>query len=85
MTKRIGIAAVFLVGCAVGGGAGQLVVPKATAQQAATLMAANPARLRITSMLRRFGPPMVPALSARSQPALEDPERQIAIEEGELP
>ena len=37
MTKRIGIAAVFLVGCAVGGGASQLVVPKATAQQAATL------------------------------------------------
>jgi hypothetical protein len=37
MTKRIGIAAVFLVGCAVGGGAGQLVVPKASAQQAATL------------------------------------------------
>jgi hypothetical protein len=37
MTKRIGIAAVFLVGCAVGGGAGQLVVPKASAQQATTL------------------------------------------------
>jgi hypothetical protein len=37
MTKRIGIAAVFLVGCAVGGGASQLVVPKASAQQAATL------------------------------------------------
>jgi hypothetical protein len=37
MTKRIGIAAVFLVGCAVGGGASQLVVPKASAQQAAAL------------------------------------------------
>jgi hypothetical protein len=37
MTKRIGIAAVFLVGCAVGGGASQLVVPKASAQQATTL------------------------------------------------
>jgi hypothetical protein len=37
MTKRIGIAAVFLVGCAVGGGASQLVVPRASAQQAATL------------------------------------------------
>jgi hypothetical protein len=37
MTKRIGIVAVFLVGCAVGGGASQFVVPKASAQQAATL------------------------------------------------
>jgi hypothetical protein len=37
MTKRIGIVAVFLVGCAVGGGAGQFVVPKASAQQAAQL------------------------------------------------
>lgn len=37
MTKRIGIAAVFLVGCAVGGGASHLVVPRASAQQAATL------------------------------------------------
>jgi hypothetical protein len=37
MTKRIGIAAVFLVGCAVGGASSQLVVPKASAQQAATL------------------------------------------------
>jgi hypothetical protein len=34
MTKRIGIAAVFLVGCAVGGASSQLVVPKASAQQA---------------------------------------------------
>lgn len=37
MTKRIGVAAVFLVGCAVGGASSQLVVPKASAQQAATL------------------------------------------------
>lgn len=35
MTKRIGVAAVFLVGCAVGGASSQLVVPKASAQQAA--------------------------------------------------
>ena len=31
------VAAVFLVGCAVGGVSSQLVVPKASAQQAATL------------------------------------------------
>ena len=31
------MATVFLVGCAVGGVSGQLVVPKASAQQAATL------------------------------------------------
>ena len=38
MTKRsLGVAAVFLVGCAVGGASSQLVVPKASAQQAATL------------------------------------------------
>ena len=37
MTNRIVVAAVFLVGCAVGGGASQFVVPKASAQQAATL------------------------------------------------
>lgn len=37
MTNRIGVAAVFLVGCAVGGASSQLVVPKASAQQAATL------------------------------------------------
>ena len=37
MTKRIGIVAVFLAGCAVGGVSSQLVVPKASAQQAATL------------------------------------------------
>lgn len=38
MNKRtVGIAAVFLVGCAVGGASSQLVVPKASAQQAATL------------------------------------------------
>jgi hypothetical protein len=37
MTKRIGIVVVFLVGCAVGGGASKLVVPPASAQQAATL------------------------------------------------
>jgi hypothetical protein len=37
MTMRIGIAAVFLVGCAVGGASSQLVVPKASAQQAAQL------------------------------------------------
>jgi hypothetical protein len=37
MTKRIGVVAVFLVGCAVGGVSSQLVVPKASAQQAATL------------------------------------------------
>lgn len=37
MTKRFMVAAVFLAGCAVGGVSGQLVVPKASAQQAATL------------------------------------------------
>jgi hypothetical protein len=38
MTIRgLGVAAVFLVGCAVGGASSQLVVPKASAQQAATL------------------------------------------------
>jgi hypothetical protein len=37
MTKRIGIVAVFLAGCAVGGASAQLVVPQANAQQAATL------------------------------------------------
>jgi hypothetical protein len=38
MAKRtLGVAAVFLVGCAVGGVSSQLVVPKASAQQAATL------------------------------------------------
>jgi hypothetical protein len=39
MTKRIVVAAVFLAGCAVGGVSSQLVVPKASAQQAATLTA----------------------------------------------
>ncbi len=37
MTTRIGVAAVFLMGCAVGGASSQLVVPQASAQQAATL------------------------------------------------
>jgi hypothetical protein len=38
MNKRtLGVAAVFLVGCAVGGASSQLVVLKASAQQAATL------------------------------------------------
>jgi hypothetical protein len=37
MANRILVAAVFLVGCAVGGVSSQLVVPKASAQQAATL------------------------------------------------
>ena len=38
MNKRtLGVAAVFLVGCAVGGASSQLMVPKASAQQAATL------------------------------------------------
>jgi hypothetical protein len=37
MTKRIGIVAIFLVGCAVGAGSGAFVVPKASAQQAAQL------------------------------------------------
>jgi hypothetical protein len=38
MNKRtFGVVAVFLVGCAVGGVSSQLVVPKASAQQAATL------------------------------------------------
>lgn len=35
--RGIGVAVVFLVGCAVGGVSGRLVVPKASAQQAATL------------------------------------------------
>lgn len=33
MTKRFTVAAVFLAGCAVGGVSGQLVVPKASAEQ----------------------------------------------------
>ena len=38
MTKRnLGVAVVFLFGCATGGVSSQLVVPKASAQQAATL------------------------------------------------
>ena len=37
MNKRLGVMAVFLAGCAVGGVSSQLVVPKASAQQAATL------------------------------------------------
>lgn len=37
MIKRMGVVAVFLVGCAVGGASSQLIVPKASAQQAATL------------------------------------------------
>jgi hypothetical protein len=39
MTNRILVAAVFSVGCAVGGVSSQLVVPKASAQQAMTLPA----------------------------------------------
>jgi hypothetical protein len=40
MTKRsLGVAAVFLVGCAVGGVSSQLVVPKASAEQEAELPA----------------------------------------------
>ena len=34
--RALGVAAVFLVGCAVGGVSSQVVVPKASAQQAAT-------------------------------------------------
>ena len=40
MTKHVGpiaIAAVFLVGCALGGAASQFVVPQASAQQQATM------------------------------------------------
>lgn len=37
MTKRLGVMAVFLVGCAVGGASSQFVVPKASAQQEAEL------------------------------------------------
>ena len=37
MTKRLGVVAVFLAGCAVGGASSQLVVPMASAQQAAVL------------------------------------------------
>jgi hypothetical protein len=37
MTNPILVGAVFLVGCAVGGVSSQLAVPKASAQQAATL------------------------------------------------
>ena len=37
MAKRIGVAVVFLAGCAVGGASNQIMVPKASAQQAATL------------------------------------------------
>ena len=37
MTNRIMVAAVFLAGCAVGGVSSQMVVPKASAQQAAAL------------------------------------------------
>jgi hypothetical protein len=35
--RSMGVAAVFLVGCAVGGVSSQIAVPKASAQQAATL------------------------------------------------
>jgi hypothetical protein len=35
--RMVGIATVFLVGCAVGGVSSQVVVPRASAQQAATL------------------------------------------------
>lgn len=35
--RSFGVAAVFLAGCAVGGGASAFVVPKASAQQAAAL------------------------------------------------
>ena len=35
--KGVGVAVVFLVGCAVGGGSSRFVVPLASAQQAATL------------------------------------------------
>jgi hypothetical protein len=35
--RILGIAAIFIVGCAVGGAASHLVVPTATAQQRATL------------------------------------------------
>jgi hypothetical protein len=37
MTKPFMVVGVFLVGCAVGGVSSQLAVPKASAQQAATL------------------------------------------------
>jgi hypothetical protein len=37
MTKRIGIAAVFFVGCAVGGASSQLMVPRARAEQDAVV------------------------------------------------
>jgi hypothetical protein len=37
MTNRILVAGVFLAGCAVGGVSSQLVVPRASAQQAAAL------------------------------------------------
>jgi hypothetical protein len=37
MTNRVLVAAVFFVGCAVGGVSSQLAVPKASAQQAAAL------------------------------------------------
>jgi hypothetical protein len=37
MAKRFGVMAVFLAGCAVGGASSQLVVPRASAQQAASL------------------------------------------------
>lgn len=37
MTNRVLVGVVFLAGCAVGGVSSQLVVPKASAQQAATL------------------------------------------------
>jgi hypothetical protein len=61
MMKRIGIAAVFLVGCAVGGGASQLLVPKASAQQAAQLTkweytcANSPHTDELTSWANQFG------------------------------
>jgi hypothetical protein len=35
--RGVGVGLVFLLGCAVGGAAGQLVAPPASAQQAATL------------------------------------------------
>lgn len=50
MTKRIGVMAVFVVGCAVGGATSQLVVPKASAQQAATLPVWEMTCVDITAM-----------------------------------
>jgi hypothetical protein len=60
MTNRILVAAVFLVGCAVGGVSSQVVVPKASAQQQGLTKweytcADSPPTEELTSWANKFG------------------------------